>query len=478
MAASDGEEDKMISSDEEEEDLLYPDTYFLPILFTLDKNDKERMWKIWAEGNTVYRLQGLVQGKKITYDRTFKGKNVGKKNETSPEEQAKQEAESKWTSQLDKGYFPKCKEGKVMVEKVNKVKQETGGHNINAGAAIRGRKSKNVSNKLKDFTFQGNIDKVIPMKAEKWELEDTNKPLSVLPKVSKYFKFDEGVYIQTKLDGWRCLVRFQVVQNEIRCILTSNSGKQYKWFEKLRKELINFVSGKMDSILDGLDGELYCHRIIGTDGEGLDDKSRFQAISKICSIARNEPHEFDDQISMVLFDLVDVSGKYDQDERFERLEKLFQNKPLNTEHIQLCKTKTIYYMEEIIDYHDEIAQQGYEGVILRTRTLKYLKGKRSLEMRKYKNFIDREYPIIDVEKDDGVDNEYFVWVLADFTIVDSSTGLPKRFKAKPKGSREDREFWYENYLEYLGKPMTVKFQDYTEDGIPRFPVAIGIRDDQ
>ena len=471
-------EDNCSKYEDEEEDLIYPDTYYLPILFVEDKSGSERMWKIWVVGDTVHRIQGLIKGKKQPYQRTHKGKNIGKRNETTSEEQAKQSAETTWIKQLDKGYLPKCNEGKAMLRRVKSATSSTGGHNINAGASIRGRKEKTVSKKRNSFAVDGIQTFIKPMKAGKWEISDKNNPKSVLPKVIKYFDFEEkGVYMQAKLDGWRCIARVQNTPTGPKCVLTTNNGKQFKWFGKLREEIIQFLKGKEKLALDGLDGELYSHRLVDKNRVGLDDSARFSTISSICGVARSEPHELEDQINLVVFDLVDLTGKLTQDQRFSNLKKLFSNQPPHTSHVQMCDTKVANFLEDVIDYHDEVAQQGYEGVILRTRDLKYT-DKRSLEMRKYKHFNDREYPIVDVEKDEGVDDEYFVWVLMDPDTIDSSTKQPKRFKAKPTGSSEDRYYWYQNYLEYLGKPMTVKFQEYSEDGIPRFPIALGIREDQ
>jgi hypothetical protein len=482
---SEGDEDgSEVEVENDDEELVYPDTYYLPILFSIDKSGSERMWKIWVEDKTVHRIQGLVKGKKQPYQRVYKAKNIGKKNETSPEEQAKQSAEKTWVDQITKGYFPKCNEGKAMLKRVQKASSTTGGHNINAGAAIRGRKGKTVSSKNVSFAVGGIQTFIKPMKAGVWELSDTNNPKSVIPKVLKYFNFDEGgVYMQPKLDGWRCIARVQNTPDGIKCVLTTNNGKQYKWFEKLRNEIIKFAKGKEKLMLDGLDGELYIHRLVDKNGVGLDDVARFSTICSMAALARKEPHEMEDQMTLVVFDLVELTGKLTQDDRFSNLKELFSeqhNKNVittTTHQVQLCETRVANFLEEVIDYHDDVAQRGYEGVIIRSRDLVYT-DKRSLKMRKYKNFIDREYTIIDVEKDEGVADEYFVWVLMDSEIIDYNTGKPKRFKAKPKGVREDREYWYQNYLEYLGKPMTVKFQEYTEDRIPRFPVAVGIREDQ
>ena len=153
-----------------------------------------------------------------------------------------------------------------MHKRVMKARTETGGHNINAGAAIRGRKEKTIKN-TSNLKCETVAIPIKPMKAAVWELGDKNNLQSVLPKVLKYFDFDEGVYMQSKLDGWRCTARLQTSSTgEVECALTTNNGKQYPWFEKLRKELIVFMSGDRSRYcMDGLDGELYTHRLLGRE---------------------------------------------------------------------------------------------------------------------------------------------------------------------------------------------------------------------
>lgn len=460
------------------EDLDYPEGYILPMLYTIDKSGKKRLWRVCATGNSVIRIQGLVDGKKQTYTRTFEGKNIGKKNETSPEEQAKMCAETMWAKQITKKYFPECKEGKALLKKIEDAAAKTGGHNINASAAMGGRKEK-VLKDVKNLIVPKVSVNIKPMKAEVW----SNKPADL-----KYFDFEEGVYLQRKFDGWRCTARLQKGEDgEDVCVLTTNSGKQYPWFGKLREELVSLLKGK--EYLDGLDGELYAHRIIGENGEGLSDEARFAEICGMCGIRRTSPHPLEDQICFYVFDLVDLSGKHDQDSRFQILKELFKlSRPyepiVDKEHflkepkyrVNLCDVVVAYFIEEVYSYHDEVAQQGFEGVIVRARQLHYT-STRSRYMRKYKQFQDREYQIVDVMKDEGVDSEYFVWVCHDPSIIDKTTNSPIRFRAKPMGCREDRRYWYKNYLEYIGRMLTVKFQDYSEEGIPRFPIAKGIREE-
>lgn len=466
--------DSLTNSSDSDQLLDYPEQTYLPILFKPDRG-KERMWKIWIVGDTYFRLQGFVTGKKQTYERQCTSKQKGK---IIPEQQAIKEASSKWAKQIDKGYLPKCKEGKAMLKNLKKEQTKSGGHNINSRSALQGSKRKNIT-KVNNFAIT-TVEKVItPMKASVWELDDKSNPKSVKKKVLKYFDFEkESVYLQTKLDGWRCVARLQKgLGGKVDVVMTTNNKKQYPWFSNLRKEIVEFMKGKEKLYLDGLDGEIYAHRIIQKDGVVLDDHARFSTISSMCGIARKIPHPLESQICLIVFDLVDLSGKYDQDQRFARLKKLF-NKGISVKcpHILMCKTKIANFLEEVYEFHDEAAQDGYEGVIVRSRDLKY-EQKRSLRMRKYKHFIDKEYQIIDVYKNKGVSDENFSWICEDRENLDK-TGKSKTFRAKPMGSREDRVYWYNNFTEYLGMPMTVKFQEYTEEGIPRFPVAVGIRKDQ
>jgi len=56
------------------------------------------------------------------------------------------------------------------------------------------------------------------------------------------------------------------------------------------------------------------------------------------------------------------------------------------------------------------------------------------------------------------------------------TAKGQRFKCRPKGTQADRRDKYRNRQKYFGKMLTVKYQELTNDGIPRFPVGIAIRD--
>ena len=52
----------------------------------------------------------------------------------------------------------------------------------------------------------------------------------------------------------------------------------------------------------------------------------------------------------------------------------------------------------------------------------------------------------------------------------------KRFTCRPRGTHEERKVWFKNGAAYVGKKLTVRFQELSDGGVPRFPVGIAFRD--
>jgi DNA ligase-1 len=78
----------------------------LPTLYKTTSVGKIQEWDISVKKNIITILYGVQNGKKqIKTDKITKGKNIGKANETTPEEQAELEAMARWTKQRDRrGY--------------------------------------------------------------------------------------------------------------------------------------------------------------------------------------------------------------------------------------------------------------------------------------------------------------------------------------------------------------------------------------
>lgn len=78
-------------------------------LYTINTNNKTKIWSIKVTGTKTLGkiiINTGLEGGKVTIFETLidKGKNIGKKNETTPLEQAISEAKSKFNKKLDAGY--------------------------------------------------------------------------------------------------------------------------------------------------------------------------------------------------------------------------------------------------------------------------------------------------------------------------------------------------------------------------------------
>jgi DNA ligase-1 len=95
-------------------------------------------------------------------------------------------------------------------------------------------------------------------------------------------------------------------------------------------------------------------------------------------------------------------------------------------------------------------------------------GFRSNDLIKYKEFIDSEFLIIDVVEATGRDAGTAVFMCV--------TEDGKTFNVKPQGSKQLRAEYISNREKFINKKLTVQYQGLSDDGIPRFPSGIAIRD--
>lgn len=77
----------------------------LPTLYKYNNNQQILQWSITIDENSYFTEEGLVNGKKTISKRTVCiSKNVNKSSQTTPEQQALNEARSLYQKKLDKGY--------------------------------------------------------------------------------------------------------------------------------------------------------------------------------------------------------------------------------------------------------------------------------------------------------------------------------------------------------------------------------------
>ena len=125
-------------------------------------------------------------------------------------------------------------------------------------------------------------------------------------------------------------------------------------------------------------------------------------------------------------------------------------------------------------YHDEFIKDGYEGIIIRDYMAKYLWKHRGAELLKYKEFIDAEFRIVGYKE--GSDGGVTFKLRTGGSRSNGGILRYKYFDCRPIGTMEHRRDLYQNGWRYAGKMLTVRFQEYSDDNVPIFPVGIAFRD--
>jgi ATP-dependent DNA ligase len=276
----------------------------------------------------------------------------------------------------------------------------------------------------------------------------------VYNKGGRGFKISLPAYVQRKYDGIRCIAYLK--NGEV--VLESRKGIPFQNFEELRKQLKIMLNKQPSTFY--FDGELYTNKY---DFEVLCGLVRLTE-KKV----KNEDKEKINQIEYHIYDFVNTSNidmKYKQ--RFEFLES-FLTQHSSIELIKRVPTEEVNTLNDIKTKHDLYIQEGYEGIMIRDTEGPYEVQKRSKFLQKYKEFMEEEFKIIGFSEGTSDEKGCVLW--------NCETKNGSTFTVRPKGTKESRMELFANGSKYINKLLTVIFQEYSSDGIPRFPVGKGIRD--
>jgi DNA ligase-1 len=177
-----------------------------PVLYKIDKLKRSSWWRIYTIGSTIYRESGIEGGVIKKYTPSIStGKNIGRSNETTPNQQALFEAFSLWKHKHDQLYTVEM--------------PSVGGGSVETSSGSRLR----------------------PMLAEKFieRKKYVTYPCAVSP----------------KLDGVRCLVYL----NGSKVMIQSRLGKIYHFLDGIRQDCRKLLETLPPQTV--LDGELYSHTL-------------------------------------------------------------------------------------------------------------------------------------------------------------------------------------------------------------------------
>jgi ATP-dependent DNA ligase len=355
------------------------------IIYKKDSKGKLRYLKVYTEGATVYQESGLLDGNPVTHEHICVGKNIGKTNETTPEEQAELEGLAKIEAKMTKGYF--------------------------------------------------------------LTIPEAQNEVVILPTLAKSFKSEKKkidwtlpVFAQPKLDGMRCLAFVK----ESGTVLLSRTGKEITTVPHINKAL-------NDSSFNNyiLDGELYVH------------EESFQENMRLIKKYREGETE---KVKFVVYDII-TDKPYSA--RYSDIKMLIRNFPEDSP-IELIDNYHVLREEDIKEIHERFISQGYEGSMIRHGKEGYPVNKRSNYLLKNKDFIDIAVTIKDIIPS----TKRPEWGVPVFELDG------KTFRAGTKIPHEQRKNLLKDKNEFIGKTAELRFFEYSDTGVPRFPVMVGLRLDK
>lgn len=261
----------------------------------------------------------------------------------------------------------------------------------------------------------------------------------LLPMLAKDFKKEMKkvtfpCYVQPKLDGMRALGTEES--------LMSRTGKEID-------TLKHIVLADLEDVV--LDGELYAHGI------------SFQENMKL--IKKYRPH-LTEQVKYHVYDIV-------MDAPFEVRYKTLISIASDIPDVHIVETHLIESQEQLIAFHQQFIAEGYEGTMVRHSEEGYAVNKRSSQLLKYKDFLDEAYEVVDVIPSESRPEQGVVTC-----VITNKTGQLEHFNTGMKFSHEAREEILRNKHMYIGMMAEIRFFEYTDSGLPRFPVCVGFRLDK
>jgi DNA ligase-1 len=267
--------------------------------------------------------------------------------------------------------------------------------------------------------------------------------------------------VQPKLDGVRCLV--QIVNDSIK--LSSRGRGDFSHllpiFEDSLKSILALLpSGSI------LDGEL----IVNTDTGGENFAASVSVVRKT-----KTPLTLTEKASLkyVIFSQFHLEDKRSYTERQASLLSVFSQ--LSLPNVILIDSFIVHNEIELYEKYEIFLKKGHEGIMLYQPNGLYESGKRSKQLLKLKPFEEMEGKVERVIAGRGKESNAAL-LEVEFPKGGKFGAEPIRVIMHPTGPIEEREKWMRTPSLVLGRQVTFKYQGFTADGVPRFPVARAFRD--
>jgi DNA ligase-1 len=442
----------------------YTVEHSFPKLYAQDKNGKIKVWTAAVLSSATARItHGYINGKQqVSYRDCEAGKNIGRSNETTPLEQCISETRRKWTDKKEKEAYTETK------------------------PADCGEGYGDISGNDYDGESAVPAGPFLPMLAQTFDPAD----LAAGTKKKKVIKFP--CFVQPKLDGLRCVSYATRADNDATAavVLQSRTGAFFTGLPHIAAALRPYLSQHPNIVIDG---ELYTDQMPFEELAGLIKKKKITD-SDVARLKKVKYHVYDiydhtrhdmpysermgllagavRRCGCVANDAFHSSGMPVAGAASSgRMLRSTATTVVATEDavaaVVLVRTEKVAVLAEFRQLFAEFVEVGYEGIMLRNAAGVYRANYRSNDLQKYKEFLEDEYRIIDFTQGEGRDAGAVIWVC--------ETADGKEFSVRPRGTMEQRRDWFNDGASYIGKNLTVVYQELTEEGKPRFPIGKAVR---
>lgn len=275
---------------------------------------------------------------------------------------------------------------------------------------------------------------------------------------------------QAKIDGIRMLVSGS--GTSLYCM--SREGNEFSNLSHIKEELRELINYLPPGCI--IDGELYSTKLTFNELSGIVRKKtrdpREELITyNMFDINMGDRSPFEDRYSILYSSLksylVDLKENYP--EKFSNVH--------GSINLRMLRTYVLYNENEIQEWYNYFTREKFEGIILRklggNRTPREIessmyKPTRVSNILKYKgNRESEEVTIIGSTTGVGQEKGAVIWKVRD--------QRGNEFTVRPKGTFEERRDMFFKSDQYIGKLLTIEYQELSEYGVPRFPIGIEIR---
>ena len=179
----------------------------------------------------------------------------------------------------------------------------------------------------------------------------------------------------------------------------------------------------------------------------------------ISIVSKKTPHQEWQNISLWVFDLPESKKNFAK--RFAEMQKIITKS--KAKHLKLVEQYQVADEAELMQNLENVIELGGEGLMLHKKTALYQKGSRSQDLLKLKKYQDAEATVIGYKDGKGK----YAGLTGSLKVRDDDgkvfyvgSGLSDALRKNPPA---------------LNSTITFRYQGFTKNGIPRFPVFLRIR---